>query len=73
MHVAVVSWAKLGEEKEVSSLAVILMKGKSFLGEKNNSGKKKNVIENANQTILTLLPQHLTGSVSSHTFCKAKI
>ena len=33
--------AKLGENKELSSLDVILIKRRSFLGEKNDSGKKK--------------------------------
>lgn len=40
-------------------------KGKDSSGKKNDTGVER-VIENANQTILTLTAQNLTGSVLSH-------
>ena len=63
---------KLKEKKEITFIGVILIKEESFLGEKKTLGRNK-VIENANQTIWTLLPQNLIGSVFSRSSVTAKL
>lgn len=74
-NVGLASWDKLRKEKELSSLDVILIKEKAFQEEKKKMilGRKLKNIENANQTILTLLSQNLIESIFSHSFLRAKI
>ena len=72
-NVGLASWAKLREEKELSSLDVILIKEKASQEKKKMILGRKKKIENANQTILTLLSQNLIESIFSHSFLRAKI
>lgn len=73
-NVGLASWDKLRKEKELSSSDVILIKEKAFQEEKKMIlGRKLKNIENANQTILTLLSQNLIESIFSHSFLRAKI
>ena len=73
-NVGLASWDKLRKEKELSSLDVILIKEKAFQEKKKMIlGRKLKNIENANQTILTLLSQNLIESIFSHSFLRAKI